>query len=245
VDKRQRVFKLQKVQPQYEGKSFEDLDSKDRINLENCVIHATVVKQDTPAEDDTSIYHIFERLNSGGRKLQPQEIRTAVYHGTLIEAVSDLNKHPSWRKIYGKVNERMKDQELIIRYLAMLSDYTTYEAPMKEFLNRFVKKNRRGNDRVFNDAALFRLCCDLFLDAIGPRVFRRVVAINVAFYEAAMVALSEKIRRDDVPDKEYVKEKYDTLLQDQEFNTSISQATGNKTAVHTRIEIAKKIFLEE
>ena len=242
---RQRVFRLSKVQPQYEGKTFEDLESKERINLENCVIHATVVKQDAPTDDDTSIYHIFERLNSGGRKLSPQEIRTAVYHGGFINAVNVLNNHPSWRIIYGRVNERMKDQELIIRYFAMLEDYTLYEAPMKEFLNKFVKKHREDKNNKINEYSNhFKQCCDIFLEAIDSRPFRRVVAINVAFYEAAMVALTEKIIRDGIPEKDFVNDKYQLLIDDIDFREYISQSTGNKTSVFKRIERAKEIFLE-
>lgn len=241
---KQRVFRLNKVQPQFEGKTFEQLESKDRMNLENCVIHATVVKQDAPAKDDTSIYHIFERLNSGGRKLQPQEIRTAVYHGTFIDSINELNKHPSWRVIYGRVNERMKDQELIIRYFAMLEDYLNYEAPMKDFLNRFVKKHRSDNGKIEEYATYFKQCCDIFLAAIESRPFRRVVAINVAFYEAAMVALTEKIRRDGIPSEEEVRRKYENLLVNEDFNNAISQSTGNKAGVLKRIEIAKTIFMD-
>jgi len=243
---RQRVFRLSKVQPQYEGKTIDDLDSKERINLENCVIHATVVKQDTPADDDTSIYHIFERLNSGGRRLSPQEIRTAVYHGSLINIVHELNTLPSWRTIYGRVNERMKDHELIIRYFAMLEGYNVYESPMKEFLNKFVKKHREDkNNKIQEYGDYFKQCCDVFLNAIESRPFRRVVAINVAFYEAAMVALTEKMKRDGVPPPEFVKKKYDVLIKDKDFGEAISQSTGNKATVQKRIERALKIFLED
>src|SRR5690606_25388544 len=133
------------------------------------------------------------RLNSGGRKLQPQEIRTAVYHGDFIETISDLNMHPSWRAIYGRVNERMKDQELIIRYFAMLEGFRDYEAPMKDFLNKFVKRHRAGNHKTSEYAEYFKQCCDIFMNSVPTKPFRRVIAINVAFYESAMVALTEKI----------------------------------------------------
>ncbi|MDO6773726.1 DUF262 domain-containing protein [Shewanella sp. 3_MG-2023] len=243
-EKRQRVFRLSKVQPQYDGKSYEELDSKDRINLENCVIHATVVKQDAPADNDTSIYHIFERLNSGGRKLQPQEIRTAVYHGCFIDAINHLNDHPSWREIYGKVNERMKDQELIIRYFAMLEGYSSYEAPMKDFLNRFVKRHKEDkNSRLEEYSNYFIQCCDIFLESIATRPFRKTLAINVALYEAAMVGLTEKIKRDGSPSPQFVADKYKELTENEEFLEAISQSTGNKAGVLKRIDIAKDIFL--
>ncbi|MCH7616091.1 MAG: DUF262 domain-containing protein, partial [Nitrospinae bacterium] len=67
-DRTQRVFKLANVQEQFEGLTYETLQERDRLNLDNSVIHATVVKQDAPPDDDTSMYHIFARLNQGGRR---------------------------------------------------------------------------------------------------------------------------------------------------------------------------------
>ena len=64
-----KKFKLIKVQKKFEGKTYEDLSEEDRRTLDNSVIHATVVKQESPENDDTGMYHIFERLNTGGRKL--------------------------------------------------------------------------------------------------------------------------------------------------------------------------------
>ncbi len=85
----QRVFKLTGVQKQFEDMTYADLDPKNEIDFNNSVIHATVVKQDTPAADDTSIYHIFDRINSGGIRLTQQEIRSALYHGKLIDKLGD------------------------------------------------------------------------------------------------------------------------------------------------------------
>lgn len=242
-ESRRRIFRLNKVQPQFEGKTLSDLDNRDRINLENSVIHATVVKQDSPDDDDTSIYHIFERLNSGGRKLQPQEIRSAVYHGNFIDRIRDLNKHESWRSIYGRVNDRMKDQELVVRYLAMMASHEFYEPPMREFLNRFVKRNRQATcPNLIRDISHFKQCTDLFLNSIQGRPFRRVTAINVALYESCMVGLTTKINRDGIPSESYVRNKYKELLGNEEFDILISQATGNKPSVLNRMKIAIDIF---
>ncbi|NJN28741.1 MAG: DUF262 domain-containing protein [Cyclobacteriaceae bacterium] len=116
-DIRKKVFKLKNVQPQFEDKTYESLEEEDRIKLDNSIIHATIIKQESPNDNNTSIYHVFERLNTGGRKLTPQEIRSAIYIGKLNEMISELNEHPSWRELFGKKNNRLKDQEMILRFL--------------------------------------------------------------------------------------------------------------------------------
>jgi hypothetical protein len=59
--------------------------------LDDSFIHAAVVKQGEPSEDQSSIYHIFERLNTGGMQLQPQEIRACIFHGPFNELLRELN----------------------------------------------------------------------------------------------------------------------------------------------------------
>src|SRR5438876_1922729 len=117
---RGREFRLVEVQDQLKGKTYKTLDDEDKRRLRNSIIHATIVRQDQPTDDQSSIYMVFERLNSGGTALQPQEIRVALYTGPLIDLVRDLNHVSEWRELYGPPSKRMKDQEMIIRFFAML-----------------------------------------------------------------------------------------------------------------------------
>jgi uncharacterized protein with ParB-like and HNH nuclease domain len=89
--KTKRIFKLTKVQKHFEGLTYEKLEENDRIKLDDSIVHATIVKQEAPDNENTSIYHVFERLNNGGKKLTPQEIRTAIYYGELNDLIEELN----------------------------------------------------------------------------------------------------------------------------------------------------------
>ena len=65
---RSRPFRLEGVLERFVGLSFVELADSARRDLNNSLIHATVVRQDAPADDDTSMYQIFKRLNSGGKQ---------------------------------------------------------------------------------------------------------------------------------------------------------------------------------
>ena len=82
---------------------FKDLDTEDRRRLNDSIIHATIVRQDEPTEEQSSIYMIFERLNTRGVNLQPQEIRVALYHGILVRVLKDLNNEVAWRELYPRL----------------------------------------------------------------------------------------------------------------------------------------------
>ncbi len=73
-----KKFALSGVVPRFSGATYNSLRDGDRRRLDDSTIHATIIKQNVPLDDDSSIYHIFERLNTGSVPLQPQEIRSAI-----------------------------------------------------------------------------------------------------------------------------------------------------------------------
>ena len=234
---------MTKVQDVYEGKTYETLEEKDRINLENSVLHATVVRQDSPAGDDTSIYHIFQRLNTGGRKLAPQEIRTAVYRGPFIDMLKELNGNHAWRAVFGAENDRMKDRELILRFFAMLENSQAYKKPMVEFLTAFLNEHKEiDNEKRASYSDIFSRTIGLFHTALGPSAFRPVRALNVAVFEASMVALAKRIREIGVPEVSEVKRVYDELNSDARFKELVSQSTTDVVNVSERLKIATGYF---
>ncbi len=94
------VFRLKELNPnsQFHEKSFDDLLEEDQRALRQAVLRALIVQQLNP-EDNTSIYHIFERLNTGGILLASQEIRDCVYHGGFSKFLDKINGLENWRRI--------------------------------------------------------------------------------------------------------------------------------------------------
>lgn len=242
-EKTQRVFALTKVQANFEGLTYETLDERDRLKLDDSIIHATVVKQDSPEDDDMSIYHIFERLNNGGRKLYPQEIRTALFHGSFLDLIKHLNDYPAWRQIYGKKNNRLKDQELILRFLALHFELERYEKPMKEFLNKFAKKHRLAGKKFLSTATkIFTSTIDVVSQNLGNGVFRPERSLNAAVFDSVMVGLANRISRGPIENPEAIGEAYIRLFEDKDYRMAISYATSDVGSVETRINKATEAF---
>lgn len=56
----EREFALIGVQQQFLGATYRKLQDNDRRLLDNSIIHATVVQQDEPSDDESSVYYIFD-----------------------------------------------------------------------------------------------------------------------------------------------------------------------------------------
>jgi hypothetical protein len=233
------------VDKQFYGKTYETLEEEDRRRLDNSIIHATVIRQDQPSDDQSSIYFVFERLNTGGTVLQPQEIRAAIYGGEFNDLLQSLNCYERWREIFGRESSRRKDQELILRFLAFRYNLDAYRRPMKEFLNEFMGKNRHL--KVLDAGELrgeFERVIDLLAGAIPPaQLFRPGgKAMNAAVFDAMTVGASQLIRQVAQPDVERVRTAYAALLEDEQFQQSYSRATADEASVERRINMATEAF---
>lgn len=242
-EKTHRVFTLTKVQKNFEGLTYDKLSENDRIKLDNSIMHATVVRQEVPRDDDTSIYHIFERLNNGGRKLTPQEIRTALYHGSFIDLIKDLNEYVTWRQIYGKKSNRLKDQELILRFIALYFDLERYEKPMEEFLNKFATKHTNADkDFLKESKKIFIDTIDVAFKSFGTSAFRPERALNAAVFDSVMMGLAKRVAKGPIDDVQQLLLSYSKLFEDSEYMRAVFQATSNEASVETRIGKAIKAF---
>ena len=137
-----KAFALDNVADEFKGLTYKALTPEQRRTLDNTFIQATIVRTDGTRESLESIYQVFERLNSGGTQLTPHEIRIALYPGPFVDLLARLNNYPGWREIYGARSPRVRDHELVLRFLALYVRSGEYYRPLKKFLNDFVGDHR-------------------------------------------------------------------------------------------------------
>lgn len=139
----------------FTGLTYKTLgDYKRQFDLRT--IRNIIVKQMSPSGDDSSMFEMFNRLNTGGVNLNPQEIRASLYHSKFFESVFDLNQNAKWRDLLGSAepDSRMKDMEVILRSLSLREGIDGYAGSMTAFVNQFCKRAKRFNqDKIANIAA--------------------------------------------------------------------------------------------
>lgn len=242
--KSKRIFKLTKVQKHFEGKTYDTLEENDRIKLDDSIVHATIVKQEAPDNENTSIYHVFERLNNGGKKLTPQEIRTAIYYGLLNDLIEELNNFKDWRDMFGPENPRLKDKELILRFFAVFYRQEQYAKPMVEFLNKFNKGVRNPTEQFITESRqLFKDTITFLKTSVGKTAFRPEGVLSVSVFEAVTVGVARKIKaKGAVPDAEKFIIAHQLLLKDPAFIKSVTSGTSDDAVFKERHLLVDKYF---
>jgi len=241
-----KAFRLIGVRPEWEGKLYEELLPHEQLKLDDSIVHATVFQQDEPKNTLKSLYFVFERINSGGIRLSPQEIRNCISESAVLEAVRVLNDDLNWRAIFGqKKNNRLKDQELVLRALAMIHQRAQYAAPMRDFLNDFASAEETKVDATTLKelGRLFSAAIEVIYRAKGKAAFRPVRALNAAVFEAVVVGMAERIRANASPtDIDKVAHQYDALLLNDDFTKASNSATATEESVKTRQRLAIEAF---
>jgi Protein of unknown function DUF262 len=153
-------------------------------------IRSVIIKQNEPKDDNSSVYEMFDRLNTGGINLKPQQIRSNLYHSNFYTKLAELNKHPTWRKLLANAapDADLRDVELILRAFGMLCYADQYRPSMTRFLNRFSRETKKVYDKGTVEflAKLFEEFLEKIKD-IDISDFRLSSKFSIAMFEAAFV----------------------------------------------------------
>lgn len=226
------------------GKTFWDLSEDDQRRLKNATLRATIVVQNAPQNDNSSMYEIFERLNTGGTSLEAQEIRGCVYAGGLDDLLGALNIDKDWRDLLGKPHPdpRMKDREMILRYLALLHAEGEYSPPMKKFLSDYMSKNRDpGAEYLDGERLRFEGLCRTIRGALGSRPFSNASGqLRVPLLDSVFVAFARGGGR--CPDD--ILKRFSALRDDPGFAKHAGASTTSTSAVRGRLRLAREMLFE-
>ncbi|RKZ37517.1 MAG: DUF262 domain-containing protein [Gammaproteobacteria bacterium] len=138
-------LKLQKLDflKEIEGKNFKDLSDDDVYKhlirtMKRTQIVLYFIRPGTPKPVK---YRLYERINTGGLKLNPQEIRHALNQGLAANYVEELSQLSAFKEVVSISSNRMLDRELVLRYVAFREiPFYNYKLPFTKFLD-----NAMGN----------------------------------------------------------------------------------------------------
>jgi hypothetical protein len=238
-----QVFKLSGLSEKspYLGKSYVDLRETDAAafkRLNDSVLRTFIVKQLHP-KDDTSIYHIFERLNTGGTLLQGQEIRNCIYHGNFNDLLLKLNNLREWREIFGKakLDKRQRDVELILRFFALHFNSGEYEKPMKDFLNDFMGHHQQlPAETITKFRDLFASTVVEVRRRLGPKPFHIHAGLNAAVYDSVLTAFASGLKR--IPRD--IMARYRSLTRNRTFVKCVTASTTDEEVLRKRLALARR-----
>lgn len=248
------LSKTDKINSRWRGKQFNELSDTEQRKIRNTTIHAIVfAQQKEPASDDTSLFQVFERINTSGRTLTAQEIRNCVAQGPFNTLLFKLNEDQTWRRLFGSVapDSRMRDMEFILRFFALSSDQfkriTQERLSLRRFLDLYIKGQAAIDPATSKEMEeRFVRAVQLAEQAFGQSAFHNispsdktkfVPKFSPTIFDSILVAIDSAIRRKIRPVDNSQERKF-ALLQDDAYRSAIAKETMRKSNINLRINKA-------
>lgn len=230
----------------FDGKNYDTLeDYQSTFDLRT--VRNIVIRQNTPDDDDSSIYEIFSRLNSGGINLTSQEIRVSLYHSGFYTMLYRINQNLSWRELIGQkeVDLHSKDIEILLRAFAMLWYSADYKPSMTRFLNESSRKLKQLKEEDIN------YCEELFLSFLkackkldDKSFISSRGRFNLSTFEAVFVALAEEpFSKRELVTREINIANLKKLKENEAFKYATQIATASSANVAQRKKSATELLL--
>lgn len=154
------------------NKNFNELPESSQRKLEDAILRSFELS--SGAGDIHFI--VFERLNTGGVKLNDMEIRNCLYRGTLNGLIKDLASSSEFNRTINQKNfgKRMQDRALVLRFLAFYErTHHKCKYGLKRFLNEFLETYRNATpEKIGEYEKVFDKCMKACFTVFGDSAFR-------------------------------------------------------------------------
>jgi hypothetical protein len=246
----------------------------DRSSLSAIILLAESEKEKINTGDGRDIdirRFIFDRLNTGGRKLNAQELRNAIYPGPFNRAIVEMARGQKFTQVFGippyteaepndyyenprrqknSLYATMGDCALVLRFFALRND-ANIRGSMKSMLDRAMEDSvSLSNEQADEAKEIFRSRFHVAATVFGPTPFRLPPddkgrqRMSAGLYDAAMVAIDRNWQNHQhfLDHSEGIKAALDAKMQDEEALNDLTGKTSTSQAVRRRIELMEGIL---
>ena len=237
------------------GHKYGDLPRPMQRRIGETQLIVNIIETGTPSE---VMFNIFLRINTGGKPLERQEIRNALYPDPARSYLKKLAESEEFlvatsRSIKPK---RMADRECVLRFLAFyIWSWEQYDTnDLDGYLgNAMGELNRMAPDARGVITADFKKAMLAAFDILGDDAFRkprgqnnRRQRINRALFEVWSVQLARCSRSQIallIERREDVRREFARLIEDNyDFSDSVTYSTGSPWRVHKRFSTIEHLL---
>jgi hypothetical protein len=194
-------------------------------------------------KSDTNVrFDLFERLNTGGVKLQPQEIRACIFQGKYNDFLRELAADVHFRsvvKLQAGSQHNGTYEEFVLRFFAFFHTYKAFEHDVLYYLNDYMKAASSSFDEI-SDEKIFKSTFKLLARKLPNgivRLPRRITPINL--YEGIAVGTALAIKSG----RKLKESRLPSLLADAKLRSFTTAATNSQRMVSGRIEYVRDQLL--
>lgn len=234
-----------------EGFTYETLPQKFRLALKRSVCRVEILNWNSNYD---MRYELFNRLNTGGTPLTPQEIRNCLFR-EISPRFNDFLKELASTDIFKESlnltveqNEQLYNEELVLRFLALQGGENSISTSIAQHMTKFMENALRSE--IFDYDHYRDVFISVFevLRPLGPSIYRNAGGVfATSLYDVITYGISLNIPKYRAMAAEEIKSIIDNRVRQDENFIRFSRRGGNnqKQRIVNRLKVAKAIFGNE
>jgi hypothetical protein len=226
----------------FEGQTFATLPKALQLQFTLRPIRVTTLNDKS---DSNVRYDLFERLNTGGVELHPQEIRNCVFRGPFKDLIKQLSTNEDFRRVVVlRHSERQaaEYEECVLRYFAFVEKYTEFDHYVVQFLNDYmIERNRVPPEPGL--VSLFGRTMSLVAGEFPHGIARGRTTTPLNLYEAVAVGTALAIQRRGGDGSDLPLERLPEIVSSPGLRRFTQGGTNSRRMVTGRIEYVRDALL--
>lgn len=251
TDEDWKLSKTDTIDERISGKKVSEIrnnDSQIIEIIENVVIPVTIIRCDYKNSSHMRyLYQIFQRLNSGGTRLLPQEIRNCIYNGNFNTKLKEIVRTQEWLSIRDKTiedinNNRFSNEELLLRFYAFYYSLDNYTGRLSDFLNNFMFINKDLDESTLTEyVTLITDTLNLIINKVDN--INRICKLKKTILEGLLIGVAKNLSTLQHVNKTEFEKLFSKFEELPEYSLEeLSEGLSSREKVINRITSAINVF---
>ena len=239
--------------PLLDGFTYEGMSLRSRLALKRTYCRVEVIKTGSAPNMK---FDVFERLNTGGSRLEPQEIRNAIFRATDPAFMTFCDERASFSpfkdslQISENQRQAMYDRGLVLRFFTLKNNANSFDHDVEPFITSYIKKVIRGEVEFDKGAEkeAFEQTFKLIEAALKEDAWRHnrygvpKGAFSVYVFDALSIGVARNLGVANALTVEQLATRCRAVKDSEEFKENVGPGGNTQTKMRARLEAATRII---
>lgn len=239
--------------PLLDGFTYEAMSLRSRLTLKRTYCRVEVIKTGSAPNMK---YDVFERLNTGGSRLEPQEIRNAIFRATdpafmtYCDGLATYQPFADSLQLSEHQKRTMFDRGLVLRFFTLKNNADNFDHDVEPFITSHIKRviggevpfDRAEEQRIFEET--FRL----IYTALGEDAWRHnrdgipKGSFSVYVFDALSVGVARNLSVAAALTPAQLAARCVEVKDSNDFRENVGPGGNTQTKMRARLEAASRII---
>lgn len=239
--------------PFLDGFTYETMSLRSRLTLKRTYCRVEVIKTGSAPNMK---YDVFERLNTGGSRLEPQEIRNAIFRATdpafmtYCDELATYQPFADSLQISEPQKQSMYDRGLVLRFFTLKNNSDNFDHDVEPFITSHIKKVIGGEVAFDREAEkrIFHQTFQLIYTALGEDAWRHnrdgvpKGSFSVYVFDALSIGVAKNLGVASQLSPVELASRCRAVKDSPDFKDNAGSGGNTQTKMRARLETASRII---